>query len=136
MTSVRPYLIRALYEWIEYNSLTPYLLVNAEFPGVEVPEQYIQQGQIVLNIHTLAVCNLCLGNENIKFSARFNGISRTVQVPVAAVLAIYARETGRGMAFGSEIDNDDGGGNGPKPPDQITTNSSQIKRKPNLKLIK
>ena len=102
MTSTRPYLIRALYEWIEDNGLTPHILVDAEAPGVTVPKQHIREGQIVLNINPSAVRDLRLGNDWIEFSARFGGVARAIQIPVAAVLAIYAHENGQGMAFGEE----------------------------------
>ncbi len=88
MTSTRPYLIRALYEWIEDNHLTPHILVNAEAPGVEVPKQHVQEGRIVLNINAAAVRDLRLGNDWIEFNARFGGVARTVHIPVTAVLAI------------------------------------------------
>ena len=94
MTPTRPYLIRALYEWIEDNSMTPHLLVNAEAPGVSVPKQHVRDGQIVLNINAAAVRDLRLGNDWIEFSARFGGVARSVQIPVPAVQAIYARENG------------------------------------------
>jgi len=106
MTSSRPYLIRALYEWIVDNGLTPHLLVDATRPGVEVPQAYVDDGRIVLNIAPLAVHGLALGNERIEFDARFRGVPHHVVVPPAAVLAIYARENGQGMLFGEE----EGGG--------------------------
>ena len=99
MTSQRPYLLRALHEWISDNGLTPHLLVNARFPGVHVPPQAIKDGQVVLNIAERAVHMLSLGNEYVTFNARFGGVSQEVFVPVGAVLAIYARETGQGMAL-------------------------------------
>ncbi len=102
MTSNRPYLIRAIHEWLLDNDCTPYLLVNAEAPGVEVPSQHINDGKIVLNISPRAVEGLRLGNDEVSFLARFSGVSRMVSVPVNAVLAIYARENGRGMMFGEE----------------------------------
>jgi len=130
MTSTRPYLIRALYEWIEDNGLTPHILVDAEAPGVSVPKQHVREGQIVLNINPSAVRDLRLGNEWIEFSARFGGVSRAIQIPVTAVLAIYARENGQGMAFGEEVV----GGDEPPPdkPDQPPRPS----RKPVLKIVK
>ncbi|PJK10774.1 ClpXP protease specificity-enhancing factor [Lysobacteraceae bacterium NML120232] len=104
MTSQRPYLLRALHEWISDNDMTPYLLVNARFPGVHVPPQAVQDGQVVLNIAERAVHMLSLGNEYITFNARFSGVSHEVFVPVGAVLAIYARETGQGMALPQDVD--------------------------------
>ena len=132
MTSTRPYLIRALYEWIEDNGLTPHILVNAELPGVEVPKQHVREGQIVLNINPAAVHDLRLGNESIEFNARFGGIARTVRIPVTTVLAIYARENGQGMAFGEEKDGDEPPQPPSSPPDKPVTRD----RKPTLKIVK
>ena len=102
MTSSRPYLIRAMFEWITDNDCTPYVLVDAVWPGVSVPEQYVENGQIVLNIAPGAVAALELGNELIHFSARFGGVPTEVVVPIAAVRGLYARENGRGMVFDEE----------------------------------
>ncbi len=99
MTSNRPYLIRAMYEWIVDNGMTPYLMVHADREGVQVPQEFIQDGNIVLNLSPTAIRSLDLGNEAVDFSARFAGVPRDVHCPVSAVLAIYARETGRGMVF-------------------------------------
>jgi len=104
MTSNRPYLIRALYEWIADNGLTPHLLVDAEQPGVRVPNDYVSDGRIVLNVAAGAVQGLVLGNDDVNFSARFGGKPFPVEVPVAAVLGIYARENGHGMLFADETD--------------------------------
>ncbi|MEA3641613.1 MAG: ClpXP protease specificity-enhancing factor [Lamprobacter sp.] len=104
MTSSRPYLIRALYEWIADNDFTPHLLVDAEKPGVVVPRGYVADGRIVLNVAASAVQSLVLGNEAILFSARFGGQSFPVEVPVPAVLGIYARENGQGMLFPEQDD--------------------------------
>lgn len=104
MTSTRPYLIRAFYEWIADNNCTPYIVVNAHHEGVDVPMEYAQSGQIVLNIAMVAVQSLQLGDASIDFQARFAGIARHVHVPIAAVMAIYARENGRGMVFSEEDD--------------------------------
>ena len=114
MTSSRPYLIRAIHEWILDNNMTPHLLVDMEGEGVDVPAQQGQNGKIVLNISPNAVEGLVLGNDAIGFSARFGGIATEVYVPVESVLAIYARENGRGMVFNEEGD-DSGPGDGPKP---------------------
>jgi stringent starvation protein B len=102
MTPNRPYLVRALYEWILDNGLTPYLLVDAAHPDAVVPSEFIQEGKIVLNISPSAVRALVLGNERISFDARFGGVSMDVVVPAQAVLGIYARENGRGMLFPEE----------------------------------
>ena len=102
MTSSRPYLIRAIYEWLLDNSLTPYLLVDASDDSVQVPRSYVQDGRIILNIAPGAVSGLELGNEYVSFSARFGGVAQDVFVPVGRVMAIYARENGQGMMFGDE----------------------------------
>lgn len=99
ITSNRPYLIRALYDWIVDNGLTPHLLVNAEAEHVLVPQQFAQEGRIVLNVAPGAVRDLELGNDWILFSARFGGIPMQVSIPPVAVLGIYAKENGRGMLF-------------------------------------
>jgi stringent starvation protein B len=99
MTSNRPYLLRAVYDWVCDNNLTPYVLVDAMREGVRVPPQVIKDGQVVLNIAMQAVANLDLGNDNIRFSARFSGVSQNIIIPVQAVLAIYAQENGQGMMF-------------------------------------
>src|SRR3970282_1753503 len=99
MTSPRPYLLRALYEWIADNGMTPHLLVDATRPSVQVPMHAVKDGKIVLNIAERAVSRLDMSNDTIRFSARLGGVSHSVSVPVGAVLAIYARETGQGMAL-------------------------------------
>jgi stringent starvation protein B len=99
MTSHRPYLLRALYEWIADNGMTPHLLVDATRPGVRVPPHTVQDGKVVLNIAARAVAHLDMDNDAVAFTARFGGVSHAVIVPIDAVLAIYARETGQGMAL-------------------------------------
>ncbi|MDO6562872.1 ClpXP protease specificity-enhancing factor [Amphritea sp. 1_MG-2023] len=102
MQSSRGYLIRALNEWILDSGWTPHLVIDAEIQGVMVPQQFISDGQIVLNIAPSAVQNLLLDNEAVSFNARFGGVPMNVFVPIAAVMAIYARENGQGMGFGAE----------------------------------
>lgn len=97
MSSNRPYLLRALYEWIGDNDMTPHLLVDATFEGVQVPKSTIKDGRVVLNIAARAVAQLDMGNREVRFKARFGGVSQSVVVPLAAILAIYAQETGQGM---------------------------------------
>jgi len=127
MTSSRPYLIRALYQWIVDNGVTPYILVDALIDGVDVPEQHIQDNKIVLNIAPMAVEGLTLGDDAISFSARFSGKSMNLLVPIEAVLAIYARENGQGMMFNEEP----GSGN---PPDGPASKGD--KPKPSLRVVK
>ena len=102
MTSNKPYFIRALYEWILDNNCTPYIVVDATLPFVEVPEQFVTEGKIVLNILPSATHNLYLGDEWITFSARFSGVSEEINIPIGAVVAIYAQENGEGMGFQTE----------------------------------
>lgn len=97
-SSTRPYLIRALYEWCTDNGLTPYVAVQVD-DTVQVPREYVKDGEIVLNISFDATSALKLGNELIAFSARFAGKAREIMIPVDRVIAIYARENGQGMAF-------------------------------------
>jgi len=99
MTSNRPYLLRAMYEWINDNGMTPYILVDAAHPGVMVPPQAVKDGRVVLNIAARAVSQLSLGDAEIQFMARFGGVSQPVRVPIGAVQAIYAQESGQGMAL-------------------------------------
>ena len=103
MTSHRPYLLRALYEWIADNGMTPHILVDARRAGVRVPAHAVQDGRVVLNIADRAVARLEMDNDSVRFSARFGGVSQSVVVPIAAVLAVYARETGQGMALPEDI---------------------------------
>ena len=102
MTSNRPYLIRALYQWLVDNDLTPYLLVDANRDGVQVPSRYIEEGRIVLNVSPTAVRDMSLDNELISFEARFGGTAFAISLPPAAVLGVYARENGKGMLFPEE----------------------------------
>lgn len=102
MLSSRPYLARALYQWLLDNDQTPHMVVDAKQPGVEVPEQFVQNGQIVLNIAPQAVEELFMENDAISFSARFGGKPMRVMVPIEALIALYARENGVGMVFGHE----------------------------------
>ncbi|MCE8019722.1 ClpXP protease specificity-enhancing factor [Halomonas sp. MCCC 1A11036] len=102
MLSSRPYLARGLYEWLLDNDHTPYIVVDAEQPGVSVPRQFVQNGQIVLNVGPAAVRDLRIENDAVSFHARFGGQPMQVVVPMPALVAIYARENGVGMVFGHE----------------------------------
>ncbi len=126
MTPSRPYLIRALYEWILDNGMTPYLLVDVANEAVVVPTQYVENGRIVLNINPSAVQNLQMGNELIELDARFSGQPMHVSVPVMSVIAIYARENGKGMVFTEEGD----GGDEPPPPEK------EESKRPALRVVK
>ncbi|MDH5784545.1 MAG: ClpXP protease specificity-enhancing factor [Chromatiales bacterium] len=125
MSPSRPYLIRALYDWILDNGFTPYILVDVADERVVVPTQYVENGRIVLNVNPSAVQNLQLGNELIELDARFSGKPMHVVVPVMSVMAIYARENGKGMVFTEE----DGGGDEPPP-------EKEDAKRPTLRVVK
>ncbi len=134
MISSRPYIMRALYEWIVDNDCTPYVLVDAGCDGVLVPSQYVKGGQIVLNISPSAVIELSISNEALAFNGRFGGVAMDIYVPVAAVLGIYARENGQGMVFEPEH-----GPGDPEPPlgnGPAGTGSGPRGAKPSLKVVK
>lgn len=127
MTSSKPYLIRALYEWIVDNQLTPYLAVNAHSPDVQVPQQYVNKdGQIILNLAPRAVELLNMTNDAIAFSARFGGISMDLFIPCYAVIGIYARENGKGMMFEKELE--------PPPPTKPPSDAPE--KRPSLRVVK
>ncbi|RUO55212.1 ClpXP protease specificity-enhancing factor [Idiomarina fontislapidosi] len=149
MTPKRPYLMRALYDWIVDNQLTPHLVVDATIVGTQVPQQFVQDGQIVLNISPTAVVGLQLMDTEVRFNARFGGQPMEVIVPMTAALAIYARENGAGAMFEAEPQLD----KMPEPEvsddtpsvslDTVegnksdkTPSSASSKKKPNLKVIK
>lgn len=126
--SRKPYLIRAMHEWICDSRYTPHIVVDAQTEGVEVPGEHVSDGKIILNVSDSATEGLHLGNDTISFATRFGGRVHSVRLPTAAVLGIYARETGEGMIFTSEEpgpDDGDGGDDGPSPPER-----------PNLKIVK
>ncbi|MGO3271932.1 MAG: ClpXP protease specificity-enhancing factor, partial [Psychrobacter sp.] len=106
ITPTRPYMVRALYQWIEDNALTPYLMVDATAENVQVPTEHIQDGRIVLNVASRATGNMSMENDYIHFSARFGGVSQEIWVPLSAVMGIYAKENQQGMFFDpKEYDN-------------------------------
>ena len=136
MNSSRPYLVRALYEWIVDNDCTPHLLVNAEFPAGQVPQGFANDGQIVLNVSPSAVRHLHMDNDAVSFEGRFGGVPHSLYVPVGAILGIYARENGQGMVFDLEPsleaedddETDDDGAPEPEPP--------RPSGRPSLKVVK
>jgi stringent starvation protein B len=130
MTSQKPYLIRAIYEWLVDNELTPYLLVSTEFEGVQVPDEYIHDGKIVLNIAPDAVRNFLADNDWISFSARFSGKAMELFIPIAAVQAIYGKENNEGMFFPDEEDSP------PPKPTPKEDPSKSTKGKPSLSIVK
>jgi stringent starvation protein B len=137
VTPSRPYLIRAVYQWLLDNGLTPHLLVDAELPGVRVPVAHVKDGQIVLNVSPTAVQRLELGNDVIHFDARFGGQPMTVWIPPIAVLGIYARENGRGMVFPEEPADESGEEPAAAPPERDPEPPAGPPReRPTLKVVK
>ncbi|MGA8136048.1 MAG: ClpXP protease specificity-enhancing factor [Pseudomonas gingeri] len=137
MNSSRPYLVRALYEWIVDNDCTPHILVNSEYPSVQVPQGFASDGQIVLNVSPSAVRHLHMDNEAVSFEGRFGGVPHTLFVPISAILGIYARENGQGMVFELEapLEGDDGfepDDDGPPPGSEPPRPSGR----PSLKVVK
>ncbi|MFP3029289.1 MAG: ClpXP protease specificity-enhancing factor [Arsenophonus sp.] len=111
MSPRRPYLLRAHYEWLLDNNMTPHLVVDVNIFGVNVPMEHVHKGQIILNITPSAVANLEMTNEIVSFNARFSGVPRHVEVPMSAIIAIYGRENGAGMIFKFETEYDSYSGN-------------------------
>ncbi|GGW80882.1 stringent starvation protein B [Alteromonas halophila] len=150
MTSNQPYLLRAFFEWIVDNELTPYIVVDATKPMVEVPQEFVKDGQIVLNISPSACVNFMLDVDGLSFQARFGGQPRRISMPCHAVMAVYARENGAGTVFATEedmqadpqtSDDDTGAGSAPSAVDEHTSDDGDApvppkKGKPNLKVIK
>lgn len=128
MTPSRPYIMRALYEWIVDNNCTPYVLVDATVADVMVPQQYVKDGQIVLNISPGAVIELNIGNDAMVFNGRFGGVATDIYVPIAAVVGIYARENGQGMVFEPEESTG--------PPDEPPPDPIKPEARPSLKIVK
>jgi stringent starvation protein B len=131
MTSSRPYLIRAIYEWISDNGQTPYILVNADNPEAVIPRQYIEDGKIVLNINEQAIDNLHIDNDWLLFSARFSGKAMDISIPMTAILAIYAKESGQGMVL--DRDNE---ASEPPPDGSSPGGGTKGGKKPHLQLVK
>ncbi|MEH6591706.1 MAG: ClpXP protease specificity-enhancing factor [Halioglobus sp.] len=130
MTPSRPYIMRALYEWIVDNDCTPYMLVDALLKDVMVPQQFVKDGQIVLNISPGAVVDLDIANEAVSFNGRFGGVATDIYVPVGAVIGIYARENGQGMVFDAEdVD-------GVTPPEDKPPSPTRPEGRPSLKVVK
>jgi stringent starvation protein B len=139
MTSSKPYIVRALYEWILENKCTPYVLVNAFYEGVQVPQEHVKDGQIILNITPSAVQSLSIHDSAIEFQGRFGGIPKDVFVPIQAIMGIYAKENGQGMMFDLENDGSDppdpeGPDESPDSPTKDSVDSSN--KKPSLRLVK
>lgn len=143
MSSTKPYLLRAIFEWAEDNGLTPQVLVNAQEPGVEVPIKHVVDGQIVLNVSSSAVQLHVMDNECLSFSARFSGVEEDIFLPISSILAIFARENSQGIFFEESED----GSDDPEPslssvktPPKSSSDSDPKPKKPrggsHLKIIK
>ena len=130
----RPYLARAIYEWICDNQLTPYLLVDATQPHTDVPLQFVKDGQIVLNLAPHAVHQLHMSNDAITFSARFGGVAKEIYVPIRAVLGIYARENGQGLFFDPSEYEDMEETAAPET-EQTKQEAEPTKKKPSLRIL-
>ncbi|MFV2060507.1 MAG: ClpXP protease specificity-enhancing factor [Gammaproteobacteria bacterium] len=127
MNSSRPYLLRAINEWLVDNDLTPHLLVNAEHENVQVPVDYVDNGKIVLNLSPGAIQQLIMDNDAVSFNARFGGKPNSIYIPIEACMAIYAKENGKGMVFNTEEDD------GPDDPDNSKKKETS---KPSLTIVK
>lgn len=137
MSSSRPYLVRALYEWILDNDCTPYVLVNAQYPQTSVPDAFVEAGQIVLNLSPNAIRHLEMDNDRISFDGRFGGVAQQVWIPAQAVMAIYARENGQGMVFEVEpapVPPEDD--SVPSPATEAGRGKAEKNKRPSLKVVK
>jgi len=147
-TSNKPYLLRAIYDWTLDNDATPHILISALNPQVDVPQQFVEDGKIILNVSPSAANNLLIDNDGVSFSARFGGKPYTIYSPIGSVLALYASETGEGMSFEEEAFGDDTPPDGPddKPPSPKSVPDSNVrslkqasnkpKKRPSLKVVK
>ena len=138
MFSNRPYLVRAFYEWIVDNDCTPYIIVDAHYSGVEVPQSFVTNGQIILNIAPSAVRSFDMNNDRIKLSTRFGGVPIDIFCPMGAILGIYAQENGQGMMFESEPSDEPTPPQGPRivSPTPDKKPSEAEKNKPSLRVVK
>ncbi len=148
-TSNKPYLLRAIYDWVVDNEATPHILISALNQKVDVPQQFVEDGKIILNVSPSAASNLLIDNDGVSFSARFGGKPFTIYSPISSVLALYASETGEGMSFEEEdLDATPPDGDGPddKPPSPKSVPNSSVsslkqvsrktKKRPTLKVVK
>ena len=139
--SRRPYLMRAMVDWMVDSGHTPHAIVDANYAGVEVPRAFVNDGRIVLNISASATQGLTIGPDHMEFNARFSGVVHYVQVPIAAVLGVYARETGEGMVFPEEGTGEGGPGTdppspAPAPAEARPAGKSGKGKRPSLKVVK
>lgn len=128
LKGTRPYFVRAIYDWLLDRQLTPYLLVNANWPTAELPMEFAQDGQLVLNMSPTAIRQLSMGNEAVLFSARFSGKAMSVVVPIGAILGVYAKENGQGLFFDPDEYSPE-----PIPPSQ---DEGTVKQRPSLRVVK
>jgi stringent starvation protein B len=135
LSSRRPYLLRAMHEWMSDNNQTPHIVVDATVEGVVVPGQFVKDGRIVLNVSYSAASAIQIENDGITFQARFGGTPMAVSIPVRAVLGIYGRESGEGMLFGDE---DDGAESAPpeSDPEPTPDGPGEPPRRSHLKIVK
>lgn len=128
MTSRKPYLLRALHDWINDNQMTPYLLVDATLPGLNIPTRYVKDGKIIFNLSPSAIQKLQIDPHAISFDARFGGVAMAVYIPMAAALAIYAKENGQGFSFQDEPES--------TPPPEPEAPAPSPGKRPHLKVVK
>lgn len=132
MQPQKPYLVRAFYNWVIDSQCTPHVLVDATYEGVIVPNQYVEDGEIVLNVSADAVTDLVITNKDMSFEARFSNIPTQIYLPMRAIMAVYANENGRGMVFSLEEEEDESDNDSPSP----NSNSPVKKGRPNLRIVK
>ena len=136
MVPIKPYLLRAAYEWSLDSGYTPHILVQATVSGVVVPKEYVEDGRIVLNVHPDATSNLQIGDEWVEFNARFSGRPFVIRIPLAAILGLYARENGEGVSFPVEDLAPQEGESGGDDASSTASGRPAPSGKPDLKLIK
>lgn len=140
LTSNKPYLLRAIYEWVVDNDATPHVVLFAENPMVQVPQQFVENGKIVLNISPTAAKDLLIDNDGLSFSARFGGKPYSIYSPIGAVLALYASESGEGLSFEPEdhdsLPPDDNPPAGDDSKNKNSKKSAKPTQRPSLKVVK
>ena len=136
MLPIKPYLLRAAYEWALDSGFTPHILVKATVYGVVVPDDYIEDGRIVLNIHPDATSNLLIGDESLEFSARFSGRPFSVKIPLPAILGLYARENGEGISFPADDLSPEESEDGEEQAGSDSDEKTAPRGRPDLKIIK
>ncbi|MDH5649416.1 MAG: ClpXP protease specificity-enhancing factor [Gammaproteobacteria bacterium] len=136
-TTLKPYLIRAIYQWAVDEGFTPHILVDATISGTQVPKDYVKDGQVVLNVHPQSAVGLDMGNDSLAFSARFSGREFSLFIPMNAVLAVFAKENGQGMTFAESTSHEPPPAKQPVPEtDNTNRDGKQNAKRPTLKIIK